>query len=408
LYYGWIIVIASVAIGIINWGIRNSFGIFFNSLETEFGLSRAATSGIFSIYMLLCGAVAPLGGWTLDKYGPKKVCLVMSFFIGLSLLASSQVHETWQIYITYSFLLALGTGAFFAIVTTTVSRWFVKKRGLVIGVVSASGGVGQIILAPFSNFLLSQFDWRQSFIILGLIVWVIVIPASLLMKRDPGVIGALPDGEVAELVSDKSVQTRAAVIQSGLTLGQAWKVREFWFLMVIWILSGIATQMVMTHVVPYVVDLGISAAEAALIISLIGLGSIAGRVIDGRLADSIGGKKPAYISAMFLIITLVSLIFIRQTWQFYIAGLLFGYGWGGLNTQVLLTASEVFGVRGMGAIVGTVSIGYNVGSAVGPAIGGVIFDVTGSYSTAFLTATMAIAAAAILFVLIRPKLVKAE
>ena len=141
----------------------------------------------------------------------------MSFFIGLSLLASSQVYETWQIYITYSVLLALGTGAFFAIVTTTASRWFVKKRGLVIGIASAAGGVGQIILAPFSSFLLSQFDWRQSFIILGLIVWVIIIPASLLMKRDPGVIGVLPDGEADERVSDKFAQTRAPVIQSGLT-----------------------------------------------------------------------------------------------------------------------------------------------------------------------------------------------
>ena len=408
LYYGWIIVIASLIMGIIGYGLRYSFGIFFNSLESEFGLSRAATAGIYSIFMLLCGVISPFGGWALDKYGPKKICLVMSLFTGLSLLSSSQVHSPWQIYITYGVLQALGTGALFSAISSTASRWFTKKRGLVIGITSAAGGIGQIAVVPFANFLLLHYDWRLSFIILGLMALIIVIPVSLLMKRDPSVMGLLPDGVVPERMVNEPSGAKIAVVQSGLTLSEALKVREFWFLAIIWLLSAFSTQMVMTHVVPHAVDLGISSIDAAFIVSLIGVGSIVGRVTDGKLSDTIGRKGPAVISAIVLVVTLISLIFIRQTWQFYIMGLFFGYGWGGLNTQILLLISDIFGLRGMGAIVGTTSAGFNFGSAIGPAIGGIVFDATGSYSIAFALAGFGMVIATIFLFVTRPEMAKVK
>src|ERR1035437_4658992 len=183
-FYGWVILIASLAIGIISFGIRYSFGVFFNSLETEFGLSRAATSGIFSIYMILCGLFSVIGGWALDRFGPRKVSLVMGLFIGFSLVASSQVHSVWMLYFSYSFLLAIGTGALFSIVNTTTTRWFNRKRGMAIGITSSAGAIGEVFMAPLSTVLISHFDWRTSFIILGVMAWIILVPASLLMKRD--------------------------------------------------------------------------------------------------------------------------------------------------------------------------------------------------------------------------------
>ncbi len=388
--------------GIVGFGLRYSFGIFFNSLEAEFGLSRAATAGIYSTFMIMCGVISPFGGWALDKYGPKKICLIMSIISGLSLLASSQVHSAWQIYITYGILQALGTGALFSAISSTASRWFNKKRGLVIGITSAAGAVGQIVLVPFANFLLLSFDWRTSFIILGLIAWIVVIPASLMLKRDPSVIGLLPDGVVPERSLDEPSGARANIIQSGLTLGEALKVREFWFLTIMWLLSALSTQMVMTHIVPHAIDLGISSVDAAFIISLTGVGAIVGRISDGRLSDKIGRKAPATIGAIVLVVTLMSLIFVNQIWQFYIVGLAFGYGWGGLNTQILLLVSDIFGLRAMGAIVGLTSSGFNLGSAVGPAIGGLVFDATGTYSIAFALAGFGMVIATILLLLTRP------
>jgi MFS family permease len=352
--------------------------------------------------------ISPFGGWALDKWGPKKICLIMSLFIGLSLLSSSQVRSPWQIYITYGVFQALGTGALFAAISSTASRWFVKKRGLIIGITSASGGIGQMVVVPFANFLLLHYDWRLSFIILGIMAWIIVIPFSLLMKRDPSVIGLLPDGVVPERKTNELPAAKTAVIQSGLSLGEALKVREFWFLALMWMFSSISTQMVMTHVVPHAIDLGISSIDAAFIVSLVGLGSIVGRVTDGKLSDSIGRKGPAIISSVMLMVTLIALIFVRQTWQFYVVAMFFGYGWGGLNTQILLLISDIFGLRGMGAIVGATSAGFNFGSAIGPAIGGIVFDATGSYSLAFALAGFGMVMATVLLFVTRPTLVKVK
>ena len=400
--------IASLVMGILGFGIRYSFGIFFNSLETEFGLSRAATSGIYSTYMLLGGVLSILGGWALDKYGPKKVSLVMSIFTGLSLLASSQVHSPWQLYLTYGVLQALGTGALFAVVSSTASRWFIKKRGLVIGITSAAGAIGEIVLAPISSLLIFDFGWRIAFIILGLTVWIILIPISRLMKRDPSDIGLLPDGVIPERHSVKSSGAETDITQNGLLLREAYKIREFWFLGLMWLLSGISSQMILTHVVPHAMDLGISPTDTPFIISLIGVGAILGRIIDGKLSDSIGRKSPAVISAIMQFVALISLIFIREVWQFYVVGLVFGYGWGGLNTEIVLLISDIFGLRGIGSIMGATMAGFNFGSAIGPAIGGIVFDATGSYSPAFAFAALGMVIATILGVLIRPTMVKTK
>lgn len=400
--------IASLVMGILCFGIRYSFGIFFNSLEAQFGLSRAATSGIYSTYLMLGGILSIFGGWALDRYGPRKVCLVMSILTGLSLLSTSQVHNTWQIYITYSVLLALGTGYLFAVVNSTASRWFVKKRGLVVGITTAAGGIGQIIIAPVSSVLLLHFQWRIAFVILGIMVWIILIPVSQLMKRDPADIGLLPDGVVPEPDSPGSSQVKTPVARKGLVLREAYKVREFWFLAVMWLLSGISSQLVLIHVVPDAIDLNISAADATFIISLIGAGAILARIVNGRISDSLGRKLPAIFSAVLEVIVLISLIFTRQTWQFYVAGLFFGYGWGGFNLEITLLISDIFGLRSLGAIMGATAAGFSFGSAIGPAIGGIVFDATGSYSYAFAIAAFGMAIALALGILVRPVMAKVK
>ena len=140
------------------------------SIEAEFGITRAATSSIFSIYMLLCCIIAILGGWSMDRYGPKKVGIIMGTFTGLSLLLTSQANSLWQLFITYSLLFSLGTGAIYVVVNSTASRWFIQKRGIVVGITSSGGGLGTIAISPFATYLISNFNWRTAFIVMGLII----------------------------------------------------------------------------------------------------------------------------------------------------------------------------------------------------------------------------------------------
>jgi MFS family permease len=193
-YYGWVIVVAFCIIGTIIAGAGYSFGVFFKSIESEFELSRAVTSGIFSISMIFTAIFAVLGGWALDRYGPRVLLPIMGLFIGLSLLLTSQTNSTWQLFLTYSLLLPIGTGATFVVITSTVSRWFAKKKGLALGIAGSGVGLGALFMAPFATFLIVNFDWRIAYIILGLLAWVIVIPLSKLLKKDPHEIGVLPYG----------------------------------------------------------------------------------------------------------------------------------------------------------------------------------------------------------------------
>ncbi len=194
LFYGWVVVASFLLVGITLYGIHFSFGIFFKSIQSEFNLTRTATSAIASANLLLAGICAFGAGWALDRYGPKTVILLMGSFAGLSLLLTSQTNSLWQLFITYSLLLAIGTGALYVVPTSTISRWFDKKRGLALGIAGSGSGLGTVSMAPFATYLISNFEWRIAYIVVGLIAWLIVIPSSWLLKREPRDIGTLPDG----------------------------------------------------------------------------------------------------------------------------------------------------------------------------------------------------------------------
>lgn len=256
-------------------------------------------------------------------------------------------------------------------------------------------------MAPIASLLLLHFDWRTSFIILGAMAWIILIPVSQLMKREPGEIGLMPDGIIPEANPVKSLDDRAPQ-QDGIFLRQAYKTREFWFLALGWFFSGMSSQMVITHTIPHAVDLGISSIDAAFIISLVGAGSIFGRIIDGRLSDRIGRKSLSVTGALVQAAALISLIFIRQLWMFYIFAAFYGYGWGGLSAQLTLLVGDIFGLRSIGTIMGIITSAWNIGAAIGPFIGGLIFDATGTYSIAFAIAALGMIITSILSTLIRP------
>jgi MFS family permease len=137
LFYGWVIVIAALIVSAILLGARQSYGVFFKSIGSDFGLSRAVTSGIFSTYMVFSAGFSVLGGWSLDKFGPKWTVALMGLSTALGLFLTSQMHSVWQLYLTYSFLMGMGTGETYTVVGSFVSRWFHKKRGLALGIVNS-------------------------------------------------------------------------------------------------------------------------------------------------------------------------------------------------------------------------------------------------------------------------------
>ena len=401
IFYGWWIATAGLIISVIALGIRYSFGVFVTSIENEFALTRGATSGIFSVSMLVCCVFAILGGWVLDRYGPRLLVFFMGLFTGVSLILVSQTTAAWQLFISYGLILPLGTGPTFTVVNSTTSRWFEQKRGFILGLTTSGGGLGAIVMAPLSTYLIVQFGWRTAFIIIGLIACFIMTSLALLLRKDPSDMGLLPDGIQSEAAYKSLRQRKHRTQPTGLSLSRALKTSNFWFLCLVWLLLSLNVHLIMVHLVPYAVDIGISAMDAAIIVSLIGGATIAGRIVIGKISDATGRKVPAVLCALLQVGMLLWLIWSREIWMFYVFAIVFGSAWGGLSTMVTVLIGDVFGMRSIGAIMGVMSAGWSLGAASGPAIGGFTFDMIGNYFPAFLLGAGAMFIATLLVVLIR-------
>ena len=261
-----------------------------------------------------------------------------------------------------------------------------------------------VVVAPFATYLISNFDWRMAYIVMGLIAWLIVMPLSRLLKKDPYEIGALPDG--AKSASRDSHLQKPKIEEDSLQptdlpLLQVFRTRSFWLIMFIWLLYASSLFLVFTHLVPHATDIGISAGEAAIVLSLIGGASIAGRGLMGTVSDRIGRKVTAVICALLQAGAMVWLLWSQDLWMFYLFALVYGFAFGGIGPSMAALIGDTFGLRSIGMTLGVLEIGWGVGAAIGPAIGGLIFDVSNSYFMAFLIGTAALLIATLLIPLIR-------
>ncbi len=382
LFYGWVVAAAFFVIVVIVVGIQISFGIFFKSIETEFDLTRAATSAILSTQMLLGSIVALLGGLASDKYHPKNIILLMGIFIGLGLILTSQTNSTWQLFITYSLLLSIGTSAVFVVTTSIIPRWFNKKRGSAYGLATAGAGLGPVLMAPFATFLISSLTWRMAYIIIGTIFSTVVILLSRLMKKSPNEIGAHIDGIEAETKGDTNI--KHVNQQIGLSLSQAIRTRSFWLIIFVWLLSSSCIYFTFAHLVPHITDIGFSATEAASVISLMGASATVGRLLIGTFSDKIGRKRTAIISALLLSGAILWLVRSQELWMLYLFAITYGFGHNGFAVSLGTHICDTFGLSRIGAILGVLDIGFGIGAAIGPFIGGMLYDIYGNYNTAFI------------------------
>lgn len=398
-FYGWVVVGAIIASGFIMMGINSSFGVFFKSLEETFDLTRAATSSVLSVRMVFSGFAALLGGWAIDRYGPKKVFSVMGVFIGLSLILTGLTTDAWQLFITYGLLISIGTGAVYVVTTSTVLRWFYRKRGLALGVAGAGGGFGTAVLSPLSAYLINSLGWRNTIMLLGGLAWLVMLPVAQLLKNDPREIGALPDGE------EPGYQPAGVEMETSpplrRPLSRVFRSQSFWALFFIWLTMAFSAFFIMTHIVPHAIDLGFSSVEAATILSVGGIAMIIGRLFAGIISDRVNAKWVAVVTSLIQFAAILGLIWGKELWMLYLFGLVNGLTFGGFGTSITMLIARTFGLDDIGKILGILEVGIFVGGAIGPYLGGLIFDTTGSYSTAFLVMAGAVLLRVLLVTLVR-------
>jgi MFS family permease len=372
-FYGYIIVLCSFVILMIAWGAQYSFGVFFKPMLKEFGFSRAVLSGAYSTNLIIQAIACIFTGKLNDKYGPRLVVTVCGSCLGISYLLMSQTQEVWQIYIIFGIMASIGVAGTWVPLLSTISRWFVFRRGLMCGITAAGIGVGVMIMPPLSSYFISSFGWRTSYIIIGITVLALIIISAQLLKRDPSQIGQSALGE-----SDEQEDGSPS-----FTFREALRTRQFWLISGVYLLMAACMHSVLVHIVPHATDVGIAEVTAASIISVIGAVSIITKVAVGIAIDRLGNKPVALMITSFMLISLLIIQLSNALWVFYVFAVFFAIGYGGFAAIQSPYLAELFGLKYHGTIFGFTFFILGAG-AFGPFVAGKIFDVTSSYQLAFV------------------------
>lgn len=395
-FYGYIIVLFSLLVLIVTDGTYYSFGVFFKPLSADFGWTRAMTSAAFSLSGILTGFFYVVTGRLNDKVGPRIVVTACALLLGLGYLLMSQIETLWQFYLYYGLIVAIGVSGGWVPMISTVSRWFVKRRGLMTGIVVTGVGLGTMIGPPVATWLIATYDWRLSYIMVGTASLVILVLAAQFLRRDPSQVGQLPYGEEETDSQDPNLEV------SGFSFREAIHTRQFWILLVANLCFGFSLFVIMVHIVPHTTDLGVSAAKAANILATIGGIGIIGRIIMGIAGDRIGTKRPFTLSFIFLSVSLAMLLVAKEVWMFYLFAAVFSFAYGGMVTLLAPLVGDLFDLRSHGTILGSAAFAFNIAGAAGSVLAGYIFDVTGSYQLAFIICIILSIVGLIAALLLRP------
>jgi len=316
--------------------------------------------------------------------------------MSIGYILMSRVAAVWQLYLCYGVIIGLAMGGTYIPLVSPVTRWFIKRRTAMTGIVLSGQSAGVFIAPLVSSFLIASYDWRVSYIILGGIILVIAVSIAQLLRRDPAQMRQEPYG------GDGEAEHGWNTMAEGYTFKEAVVTRQFWLFLTMVTCYGTYLFAIMIHIIPHITELGISPATAANILAILGGMGIIGRLTLGSIADKIGNRNGYLIGLTIMSLALFWLISISEIWQFYIFAAVFGFANGGAGVSGSPFIATLFGLRAHGFILGAAASGFTVGGAIGPLLTGYIFDVTGSYQMAFLIAAIIGIVSIILVILIKP------
>ena len=398
-FHGWIILAISFAAMAIAYGARNSFSVFYVVILDEFGWSRASTAGIFSLNVVVYGITAPFAGALVDRFGPKKVLLTGAIILALATALCSMVNTIAHFYLLFGLVGAIGTGLTgYPANAAVLPHWFVRRRGMAFGIFTSGFGLSFLTVSLVQYFI-TKFGWRMSFILLGILVAVILLPLiALFSHHRPQDIGLFPDGtRPLEKVKRSSDCAKGPMVLDeewasiNWSLRKAMRTYQFWFLfLATFCIFGFVETLVVVHQVALMRDVGFSTTFVTSIVLLWGIMMALGN-LGGFLSDKIGREKTFAIGCLASILGLFMLLLLEQShdsWILYLYAVSFGLGMGMTGPALGAASADMFQGRHFGSINGFLALGFGLGGIIGPWFGGFVFDTTKNYSTAFIVAIL--------------------
>lgn len=378
-FYGHLLVFSGFLIMISMYGTLYSFGVFLEPLLNELGRTRACISGAYSLCFLLSGVLAMAAGWLNDRFGPRVVISCSGILIASGYLLLSRVNTILELYLYYGLFVGTGMSGGITPVLSTIAKWFEKRKGLMTGFAIAGVGAGTLIVPPIANVLISAYGWRISFFLTGVVVFAVISGLAQLFVRDPLGKGVLPYGSEGAMIDIPEFD------MEGLSLQDACRTAQLWIIFAIYVCAGFFIQIVLVHITIYAISLGVSPSGGAMLLSAIGIGSLAGRIVGGAASDRLGNRTMIITASILMVAQFSWLLLSSQTWMLLLFAVLFGLVYGEILCMMPLLPAELFGLKNHGAILGIITFASTIGGSMGPVVAGAIFDTYGGYKIVWLT-----------------------
>lgn len=390
-------------------GFRSSTGALLQPLEDDFGWSRATTSGAVTLNLVIYGLTAPFAAALMERFGIRKVVPAALGLVAVGSGLTLVMTQAWQLWLLWGFAVGIGTGALALVFGAVIAnRWFVARRGVIIGVFSAASSTGQLVFLPAIAHLADGPGWRYAAGIVTLFA-LLLVPLTWWFLRDgPEDVGTTPYGAPADWVPPPPPAAGKGAASIAVdTLAFASKSRTFWILFAtFWICGWSTNGLVGTHFIPAAHDHGMPAEASASLLALIGIFDIAGTIASGWLTDRVDSRYLLvgyYFFRGLSLLALPALLGPSVEPSLFLFIVFYGLDWVATVPPTVALCREHFGAEKAGVVFGWVFAAHMVGAGVAASYAGGIREVTGDYFIAWITAgVLCIVAAAM--VLLIPKM----
>jgi MFS family permease len=387
LYYGWIVAAVTFLTLLSAAGIRSTPGVLIIPLEKEFGWTRATVSLAVSVNLLLYGLFGPFAAALMDRFGARRVMAGSLILVAAGVGLTAFMRAPWQLVLLWGLVVGVGTGTTALVLGAWVAnRWFVERRGLVMGLLTASAATGQLLFLPLLASLVVHVGWRAATTAVAGVALLMIPVVALFMRNDPADLGLLPLGAKADAprATTPSLNPVASALD-GLSSGL--RSRDFWLLLGSFFICGASTNgLIGTHLIPAAMEHGIPEVTAAGLLAVMGVFDLIGTTVSGWLSDRWDSR---YLLCWYYGLRGLSLLFLPYAFGSRFAGLaafaiFYGLDWVATVPPTVRLAADTFGKRRVGVMFGWIAAGHQVGAATGALGAGVVRTWLGSYQVAFM------------------------
>ena len=387
IFYGWYIVAAFFLIwAVANGLIISSFTAYIEPLTSTFGWNYTQVTFAMSLRSLTSMIFMPIVGILVDRWSARKLVLAGIVFVSLGFFLLGRINSLSQFYLCYILIGIGGTTCTVTVPLTVAGRWFRQKLSFATGIIMSGGAVAGL-LVPLVTRSIDILGWNKAMLIMGISMFVILSPLTLLIRQNPERYGYLPDGDVNDKSIHNEEEPPAQSIGVDIGAKQALKSRIFWYISVAFMCHGLLMYAVISHIMPYLSTIGVNRMISSFVASALALVSILGRLSFGWFGGKFDKRWTAASGTILagLSLLLFSYATAMSTWVLIPAVILCGIGFGGTIILHSVILKDCFGTGNLGAIIGF-SMGITaIGMMAGPLLVSWIFDSIGNYRIAWLS-----------------------